>query len=112
MERQKGTKVKSKDKMGVSTHIKVGDFVRVKPMAFIRFEKFTMDKQWTGQVIQTTPLCVEFKGGTIKKVPSRWYLSCTSEESLHPSQSTVPNTSRVAIIMGENDLVKVKRPKD
>ena len=112
--RQKGTKVKSRDEMGVSTHIKVGDFVRVEPMAFIRFDKFVIEKQWTGQVVQTTPLCIEFKQGTIKKVPGRRYLSCTSLELPQPSQSIVSevsDTCRVPIIMGETDLVKIKRPK-
>ena len=103
--------MKSRNKMGVSTHIKVGDFVKAKPMAFIRFEKFTMDEQWIGQVVQDTPLCVEFRGETINEFPGRWCLSCMSEESLHPSRSTLPDTGRVAIIMGEDDLVKVKRPK-
>jgi len=97
--------------MGVSNKLKVGDFVKPKREAFIRFEGFVAQQGWIGRVVHIKPPCVQFRGETLSFIPARWYLSCSDSEPIHESQVLTPDTNSVTIIFDDKDLVKVRKPK-
>ena len=97
--------------MGVSTSLKVGDFVTPKREAFTRFKGFVTHQRWIGRVVHIKPPCVQFRDETLSIIPARWYLSCSDSKPIHKSQVLKPDTDSVTIIFDECDLVKTRKPK-